>query len=120
SPPLRIIRVIPEEATLVGLNSKQQLSVSGTYPDGTSEDLTRKVQYTANDESVLDVSPNGEIRAKRAGETAIMVRTLGKAVATRIAVIETPPMKDYPQIPRNNFIDYLVFDQIKRFNRLPW
>src|SRR5437762_6540213 len=101
SPRLKTILVTPEEVTLVGLNSKQQLSVSGAYTDGSTEDLTRKVQYSANDESVLDVSPNGEIRAKRAGETAIMVRTLGKALATRIAVSQTPPMKDYRQIPRN-------------------
>ena len=119
SPRLRSIRVTPEEVTLVGLNSKQQLSVGGTYTDGTSEDLTRKVQYTANDESVLDVSPDGEIRAKRAGETSIMVRTLGKAVATRIAVIETPPMKDYPEVPRNNFIDEFIFSKLKRVNIIP-
>src|SRR5262250_2283890 len=31
SPRLRILRVAPEEVTLVGLGSKQQLSVSGTY-----------------------------------------------------------------------------------------
>ncbi|PYT34223.1 MAG: hypothetical protein DMG58_05335 [Acidobacteria bacterium] len=119
SPRLKTILVTPEEVTLVGLNSKQQLSVSGTYTDGSTEDLTRKVQYSANDESVLDVGPNGEISAKRAGETAIMVRTLGKAVAARIAVIETPPMKDYPQIPRNNFIDDLVFAKLKRVNIVP-
>lgn len=119
SPRLKTIRVIPEEVTLVGLKSKQQLSVSGTYTDGSTEDLTRKVQYSANDESVLDVSPNGEISAKRAGETAIMVRTLGKAVAARIAVIETPPMRDYPEVPRNNFIDELVFSKLKRVNVVP-
>ena len=119
SPRLRIIRVTPEEITLVGLNSKQQLSVSGTYTDGSTEDLTRKVQYSANDESVLDVSPNGEISAKRAGETAIMIRTLGKAVAARIAVIETPPMKDYPEVARNNFIDDLIFAKLKRVNIVP-
>jgi len=119
SPRLRTIRVTPEEVTLIGLGSKRQLSVSGTYTDGTTEDLTRKVQYTANDESVLDVSPNGEIAAKRAGETAIMVRTLGKAVAARIAVIETPPMKDYPDVPRNNFIDELIFSKLKRVNIVP-
>src|SRR6266852_2486318 len=50
-------------------------------------------------------SPGGEIRAKRAGETAIMVRTLGKAVAARIAVVEKPPLAKYPETPRNNFID---------------
>jgi len=119
SPRLRSIRVTPEEATLIGLGSQQQLSVSGTYTDGSTEDLTHKVQYTARDESVLDVSPDGEIRAKRAGETAIMVRTLGKAVAARIAVIETPPMKDYPEVARNNFIDELVFSKLKRLNIVP-
>ena len=119
SPRLRTIRVTPEEVTLIGLNSKQQLSVSGTYTDGSTEDLTRKVQYSANDESVLDVSPNGEISAKRAGETAIMIRTLGKAVAARIAVIETPPMKDYPEVARNNFIDELIFSKLKRVNIVP-
>jgi hypothetical protein len=119
SPRLRTIRVVPEEVTLIGLGSKQQLSVSGTYTDNSTEDLTRKVQYTANDESVLDVSPNGEIRAKRAGETAIMVRTLGKAVAARIAVIETPPMKNYPEVACNNFVDELVFSKLKRVNIIP-
>ena len=119
SPRLKTIRVTPEEVTLVGLKSMQHLSVSGTYTDGSTEDLTRKVQYSANDESVLDVGPNGEISAKHAGETAIMVRTLGKAVAARIAVIETRPMKDYPEVPRNNFIDELVFSKLKRVNVLP-
>src|SRR5579863_1893291 len=119
SPRLNTIRVTPEEVTLVGLGSKRRLAVSGTYTDGSTEDLTRKVQYSANDESVLDVSPNGEISAKRAGETAIMVRTLGKAVAARIAVIETPPMKDYPEVARNNFIDELIFSKLKRVNIVP-
>jgi len=119
SPRLLTIRVSPEEVTLVGVNSKAQLSVSGTYTDGSTEDLTRKVQYTANDESVLDVSPNGEIRGKRPGESAIMVRTLGKAVAARIAVIEQPTAADYPQVPRNNFIDEYIFSKLKRLNILP-
>jgi len=119
SPRLHTIRVTPEEVTLIGLNSKQQLSVSGTYTDGSTEELTRKVQYTANDESVVDAGPNGEILAKRAGETAIMIRTLGKAVAARIAVIETPPMKDYPEVARNNFIDELVFSKLQRVNIVP-
>jgi hypothetical protein len=119
SPRLRAIQVTPEEVTLVGLESKKQLSVSGTYTDGTVEDLTRKVQYTANDESVLEVSPNGEIRPKRAGETAIMVRTLGKAVAARVAIVASEPIKNYPDVARNNFIDDLIFSKLKRLNIAP-
>ncbi len=118
SPRLSTIRVTPEEVTLVGLHAKQQLSVSGTYTDGTTEDLTRKVQYSANDESVVEVTPNGELSGRRPGETAIMVRTLGKAVAARIAVIEKP-LKDYPDVPRNNFIDELIFSKLKRVHIVP-
>jgi Protein of unknown function (DUF1549)/Protein of unknown function (DUF1553) len=118
SPRLQTIRVTPAEVTLVGLRSKASLSVSGTYTDGTSEDLTGKVQYSANDESVVEVTRDGDIAARRPGETAIMVRTLGKAVAARIAVIDKP-IKDYPAVPRNNFIDDLVFAKLKRVHIVP-
>jgi hypothetical protein len=65
------------------------------------------------------VSPSGEIKTLRAGETSIMVRTLGKAVAARVAVVEKPPMANYPEIPRNNFIDELVFAKLRRLNIVP-
>ncbi len=119
SPRLKTLRVTPEETIMIGLGAKKQLKALGTYTDGSTEDLTLKVQYTANDESVADVSPGGELRAKRAGETAIMVRTLGKAVAARIAVVEKPPMPDYPAVARNNFIDELVFAKLKTLNIIP-
>ena len=119
SPRLKTLRVTPEEITLIGLGTKHQLSATGTYTDGTSEDLTRKVQYTPNDESVVEVSPSGEIQTRRVGETAIMVRTLGKAVAARIAVVAQPPMANYPDVARNNFVDDLVFTKLRRLNIVP-
>jgi hypothetical protein len=119
SPRLKTLRVTPEEITLIGLGTKHQLSATGTYTDGTSEDLTRKVQYTPNDESVVEVSPSGEIQTRRVGETAIMVRTLGKAVAARIAVVAEPPMANYPDVARNNFVDDLVFTKLRRLNIVP-
>jgi hypothetical protein len=48
-----------------------------------------------------------------------MVRTLGKAVAARIAVVEKPPLADYSDVDRNNFIDELVFAKLKRLNIIP-
>jgi len=77
------------------------------------------VQYTANDESVIEINAAGEIRALRAGETAVMVRTLGKAVAVRVAVVAKPPMGNYPETPCNNHIDDLVFAKLKRINIVP-
>jgi hypothetical protein len=119
SPRLQTISVTPGELTLTGIGSHQRLSVTGTYTNGAREDLTRKVQYSPNDESVVDVSPSGEITARRAGETAIMVRTLGKAIAARIAVIENQPLKNYPATTSNNFVDDLVFAKLRRLNIVP-
>jgi hypothetical protein len=118
SPRLKVLEVTPGEITMIGIGARRQLKAMGTYTDGSTEDLTHKVQYTANDESVVEVSPAGEIRTLRAGETSIMVRTLGKAVAARIAVV-AQPLADYPRTPRNNFIDDLVFAKLRRLNIVP-
>jgi hypothetical protein len=93
--------------------------VTGDYTDGTTADMTRKVQYTPNDESVVEVTPAGEIVPRRAGETAIMVRTLGKAMAVRLAVVTQAPRANYPEVPRNNFIDEFVFTKLKKLNIVP-
>jgi hypothetical protein len=119
APRLTKLHVKPEEILLTGLNSRASLSVTGDYSDGSTVDLSRKVQYTPNDESVVEVSPAGEIVPRRGGETAIMVRTLGKAVAVRLAVVTQPPVANYPEVPRNNFIDDFVFAKLKKLNVVP-
>ena len=119
SPRLESLRVEPQKITLVGIGSKAQLSAIASYTDGSRQDITGKVQYNANDESVVEVDRTGEIKSLRAGETAIMVRTLGKAVAARIEVVAEPPMQDYPEIPRHDFIDEFVFSKLRRLNVIP-
>ena len=119
SPRLARLEVRPEEAILTGIGTRRRLAVTGFYTDGSKEDLARKVQYSANDESVAEVGSDGEITTRRAGETAIMVRTLGRAVAARIAVVEKPPIENYPEVPRNNLIDEHVFTKLRRLNIVP-
>jgi Protein of unknown function (DUF1553)/Protein of unknown function (DUF1549) len=119
APRLKELQVSPAEMLITGINSRASLSVAGAYTDGSIADLTKKVQYTANDESVIEVNAAGEIRALRAGETAIMVRTLGKAVAVRVAVVAQPPRANYPETPCTNFIDDLVVAKLKRINIVP-
>jgi hypothetical protein len=116
---LQRLRVSPEELLLTGLDSRGKITVTGEYTDGATVDLTHKVQYTPNDESVAEVSPAGEIKPLRAGETAIMVRTLGKALAVRLAVVKDKPMANYPTVARDNFIDEHVFTKLKRLNIVP-
>jgi uncharacterized protein DUF1549/uncharacterized protein DUF1553 len=119
APKLQKLHVSPEELLLTGLDSRGKIRVTGEYMDGTTADLTLKVQYTPNDESVVEVSPAGEVKPLRAGETAIMVRTLGKALAVRLAVVKDKPMANYPAVARNNFIDEHVFTKLRRLNIVP-
>jgi hypothetical protein len=119
SPRIRSLTVTPEQITMIGVGSVRKLSAIATYTDGSKEDVSRKVQYTPQDESVVEVSPGGDLKALRPGETAVMVRTLGKAVAMRIAVVSKPAGNDYPSVPRNNYIDDLVFAKLRRLNIVP-
>ncbi|HUQ93328.1 MAG TPA: hypothetical protein VM120_16720, partial [Bryobacteraceae bacterium] len=52
SPRLKTLRVQPEEKVMTGLSSLLRLEATATYTDGQTENVTRKVQYTANDPSV--------------------------------------------------------------------
>ena len=119
TPVMETLSVHPGEITLVGIGSTAHLSVRAGYSDGAQEDVTRKVQYSANDPSVIEVGDDGQVKALRSGETAVMVRTLGKAAVARMAVISLPPTGNYPEIPRHNFIDELVFSKLRRLNIVP-
>ena len=103
----------------MGARSGQRLSVTETYSDGSRLDLSRTVLYTAQDDRVATVDESGKVTARARGETAIMVRMPGLAAVARIAVILEPPPANYPQIPRNNLIDELVFDKLQRRGIVP-
>lgn len=113
------LEVVPRERVLLSEDSMQQLVVLAHYADGTMADVTRKVRYQSNDDSIATVSADGLVAAKRSGEAAILVRSLDQVTAARIGVVLSPPVRNYPGVPRNNFIDELVFSRLKRLNIVP-
>ncbi len=119
SPSLATLEVFPAKRILTGLDQKQQLVVRAIYSNGISEDVTQKVQYTATDPAVVVVSKSGEVTSHSAGETAVMIRTLGQAIVSHLTVVEKPPLPNYPKIASNNTIDELVFRKLKRLNVIP-
>jgi hypothetical protein len=119
SPRIVSLEVYPSQRRLVGLGSRQRLIVTARYTDGSAEDVTGKVQFTSNNDAVASVNPAGLVEAAAAGETAIMIRTLGHAIVSRISVIKDPPRRDYPQLTTNNFVDRLVFAKLKSLNLIP-
>lgn len=97
-----------------------QLKVTATWTDGRVEDVTRKAVYASSDEPVAVVSDEGKVTGVRWGGTAIQVRFLG---AARAAFVTLPQVRKdktkYPEVPRVNVVDELVFENLRKMNVVP-
>ncbi|MCC6383351.1 MAG: DUF1549 domain-containing protein, partial [Dehalococcoidia bacterium] len=116
---LRALTVYPPEWRMVGVETRLQLIAVGEYNDGSVRDLTSAVAFSSNIAAIASVKPGGLVTAEQAGETAIMARTLGRAAAIPIVVVKDRPMKNYPPVAENNFIDKHVFAKLRRTNVVP-
>lgn len=116
---LRKLSVYPPEYRLIGAGTAIQLVAVGEYSDGAVRDLTSIVRYSSNLTAVASVSASGNVKAEVPGETAIMARTLGLAAAVPVLVIKDRPMRGYPSVPENNYIDRHVFAKLRRINITP-
>ncbi len=68
-------------------NSAQQLSVVASYSDGSTEDITRTVQYESNNLDMAEVDANGLVKIRDyAGEVSIMARYQGQVTVFRASV----------------------------------
>ena len=119
SPRIATLTVYPPEVTLTGEGATQQLIATATYTDGTRRDVTHLVAYSSNGPDTVQVSADGKIQGLKAGETAVMVRTLGQAVAAKIYVPQAPLAHAFPNVTRNNYMDEWVFSKLKRLNIEP-
>ena len=119
TPRIASLAVYPEERLLVGAGASQQLVAIAKYSDGTLRDVTQLAQYVANDPDTVQVNAKGQVQALQAGETAVMVRTMGFAVASRILVAGSVTAKDYPAVESRNYVDEKIFGKLRRLNIKP-
>lgn len=118
-PRLQQLTVEPAKSVLK-VGGKSHLKVIATWSDGKVEDVTEKANYSSSDEPVAAVDDEGEVSGVRWGGTAIQVRYLGFARASFVTLPQVRKDKTkYPEVPRVNLIDELVFDNLKKMNVLP-
>ncbi len=118
-PRLSSVEVFPHDWRFIGLGSSLQLVVVGRYSDGSVRDLTGTVRFISNVPAIVSAGEDGVIQADTPGETAVMVRTAGFATAVPVRVVKDRPMRDYPEITRNNYIDEHVFRKLRDINIVP-
>ena len=119
TPRLVSMDVYPKDfRVLRSAGSHQRIVVVGHYSDGSQEDITRRVRFTSNNEEAAVVNLEGEVEARKNGQTAIVVRTLGLVAAVQVGVSLNPPIARQDVQPAN-FIDELVFKKLALMNIEP-
>lgn len=120
-PQLERISVSPAEAALAP-GETRQLTVTAHYTDGSTRNVTELCAYQASEAAVAAISPSGQVRAgSLPGEASLMIRYMGH-IRTWNAVIprsERLSADLYARLPRQNFIDELVYRKLEQIGVLP-
>ncbi len=117
APIVQRLEVFPSARTLA-LNGEQQLVVTAHYSDGSTEDVTRSSLFEPNDKDMASADANGLLKIfNQPGEFAVMVRYQGQVATFRATIPLGAPVDRLP--PAKNFIDELVFKQLKQVGMPP-
>ncbi|WP_127583550.1 Ig-like domain-containing protein [Paenibacillus koleovorans] len=67
------------------LNASEQVTITAYYDDGTTEDVTKKADYTAASSSIVTVT-NGLVKGQRPGSTRVTVKYMNQTLTLDIDV----------------------------------
>jgi hypothetical protein len=116
-PVVERIEILPRERVLER-GGWQQLVVVARYSDGSARDVTRMAQFEANQPELAEVSATGLVTVKRLpGVVAMMARFQSHVDAFRASIPLGATVAELP--PAQNFIDELVFMQLKKLGLPP-
>jgi hypothetical protein len=113
------IEVLPADPKMSLPGETQQLIVLAHYPDGSTRDVTGEAVFTSTMPEKATVSPEGEVKAVRRGEAAILVRYEGNYAANGLTVIGDRTGFQWAGQPQLNYIDKLVDAKLKRIKATP-
>jgi hypothetical protein len=118
-PQIERIEMVPPQVVLKPGNT-QQLIVRAYFNDGQIQDVTRWAKYTSANESVAQISEQGNVTVSGFGEGAITAWYLSRIATATITVPYTNALtKDvFANADRRNFIDDLVLEKLESL-RLP-
>ncbi len=100
----------------------QQLLVSATYSDGSTEDVTHLAAYQSNESAVVSVDDSGYVEAgSLPGEAAISARFEGMFATCEVSIPldGTIPDEYYANLPESNYIDGLVWAKLQKMSITP-
>ncbi|MBX3413342.1 MAG: DUF1549 domain-containing protein [Pirellulales bacterium] len=105
------LSVFPEERTMP-LEGRQQVTAIAHYSDGSTEDVTRMVQFEPNNPELAESTSTGLVNTLGlTGDVAIMARYQGHVAVFRASVPLGIKVENVPQA--KGVIDELVFNKLE-------
>jgi hypothetical protein len=113
------IAVAPDHR-LIAPRSRQQITVTAQYSDGSHRDVTSHAEYSSNDSEVVEVNSRGVVATHDlAGEGVVMVRYLGQVAVFRATIPLNAPLDKFSQHEPANFVDRHVLAKLKQLGIPP-
>ncbi len=120
APTLDGVTVEPDEHVMPA-SSTEQLKVLAHYSDGSVRDVTPLTDFSSNEPGVVSVD-SGLVKAgKLPGEATLSIRYMNNIVPwnTAIPIAGSVEVGLYDQLPRQNFIDGLVWEKLQTVGIVP-
>ena len=96
----------------------RHITVIAQWSDGTHEDVTPLCRFQSNDENVVRVSEDGEVRSVGHGDSTI-VAFYDRGIATLPVFVPRPNANGSPDVPMPTPLDRIVFGKLKRLGIEP-
>lgn len=113
------IAMAPQERVL-DMQAGQQLRVTARYSDGREEDVTSLAKYQSNNDALAAVDTAGLVMTGESpGRGTVMASYMNEMAVFRVIIPRPEKIDRYPELPTQNYIDPLVYDQLRKLNILP-
>ncbi len=113
SPVLTSLTVSPPEAVVTDPQRDIQLTVTATFSDGSSRDVTRLAVYEPSN-FIPKVTSSGQVLAQKTGETTVVVRFEQFKTPVRLAFLPDRPDFVWSAPEPRNVVDEHVFAKLQR------
>ena len=112
SEPRVVALEVPLPVRTLAPGQTQNYALYARFSDGSRRDVTGRTLFTASDETVASVSPDGKAKVNGAGESSILMRYQGLVAAARI-VSPYPSQISAPRTSTSGRVSRLVSSTLK-------
>jgi len=85
-PKLLSLRIVPEEPSLWGGKTSQQILVMGKFDDGLERDLTSQSKFTLSNPALVSINESGKLIALGDGEVQLRAEFGEQSASTRVQI----------------------------------